>query len=365
MIRVPWYRLLAGGGVLCRGVERSVRLVRSRLRAPSPSRAEETEHIAAVVRRLAVLLRAGVAPGNAWGYLAATGSSAVVGLISRRVSAGDTVPDAIVGCVESSFGPAESRGNHGRSARPRRSDSANTNVWRAVAAAWFVAESAGSSLAPTLDELAATLQRVGALHRAVDSALAGPLATARLIGWLPVVAVGVSTGIGFNTLGVLFGTAPGLAVLGAATVLSVLAVVWTRSIVAGARPAAVIPGLDAQLIAIGLGGGGSMAAALALAATGVRLARPDSQRGGFAPERDEGISGVLRLSELAGVPAAALLNAEADQARRDFRTTAERRAAALESKLLLPMGVCVLPAFMLLGVAPIMFSVFTATLGGL
>jgi len=37
------------------------------------------------------------------------------------------------------------------------------------------------------------------------------------------------------------------------------------------------------------------------------------------------------------------------------------RAAALGSRLLLPLGVCVLPAFLALGVAPMLLSVLGST----
>jgi tight adherence protein B len=37
------------------------------------------------------------------------------------------------------------------------------------------------------------------------------------------------------------------------------------------------------------------------------------------------------------------------------------RAAQLSSRLLLPLGACTLPAFLLLGVAPLMLSVLTST----
>ena len=62
-----------------------------------------------------------------------------------------------------------------------------------------------------------------------------------------------------------------------------------------------------------------------------------------------------------GVPAAELLRAASGIARHRARTEGRLRAAALSSRLLLPLGVCILPAFLLLGVAPMLLSVLAST----
>ncbi|MEO7348628.1 MAG: hypothetical protein ABIW32_02015 [Terrimesophilobacter sp.] len=74
---------------------------------------------------------------------------------------------------------------------------------------------------------------------------------------------------------------------------------------------------------------------------------------------------VFDLSQRAGVPAGALLRSEADRIRREASSAAERTAETLAVTLMLPLGLCVLPAFMLLGVAPLMISVLSSTIGGL
>ena len=73
---------------------------------------------------------------------------------------------------------------------------------------------------------------------------------------------------------------------------------------------------------------------------------------------------MLELSARAGAPVAELLKAEAFRVRRAARADGTARAAALGVRLMLPLGVCVLPAFVLLGVAPLMISVISGTLGG-
>ena len=55
----------------------------------------------------------------------------------------------------------------------------------------------------------------------------------------------------------------------------------------------------------------------------------------------------------------------AQQARREAATAAQAKAASLGTTLMMPLGACVLPAFMLLGVAPMMISLFSSTVTGL
>ena len=68
---------------------------------------------------------------------------------------------------------------------------------------------------------------------------------------------------------------------------------------------------------------------------------------------------MLALSRAAGVPAIELLRASAAHTRHRARVDGRLRAARLSTRLLLPLGVCTLPAFLLLGVAPMLLSVLT------
>ena len=76
---------------------------------------------------------------------------------------------------------------------------------------------------------------------------------------------------------------------------------------------------------------------------------------------DDGVDAVLAFARAAGVPAVVLLRSEADGRRRTARAIAARRAAELETRMLLPLGLCVLPAFVLLGVVPIALAIVSST----
>ena len=131
---------------------------------------------------------------------------------------------------------------------------------------------------------------------------------------------------------------------------------WNRALVRRAGPTDLTPGLRLELMAIAMSGGGSIDRSRALVGAAV-------ERYGIVPGADvDPVDRVLDLSTRAGVPAAELLRSEAEQLRRDARSAGQRRAATLSVTLMLPLGLCVLPAFMLVGVVPLLISVLSSTL---
>jgi tight adherence protein B len=269
---------------------------------------------ARLAQRLAVLLAAGVSPTNAWNYLDGYSHLAA------------DLPGSL------------------------------RHIDPGLAAAWRVATTAGAPLAPTLQQFAAGLRALADAQREMEVALAGPVATARLVLALPLVGILFGMVLGFNTLGTLFTTVPGWLCLGVGVALLLAARRWNRRLVAAAQPTDLFAGLRFELLAIAVAGGGSLDRALSTV---------DAALAEFALEATGDASAVLALSQRAGVPAAALLRAEADEARRDARTAAQKAAAVLGVRLMIPLGVCVLPAFMALGVAPLLIAVISSTVAGM
>lgn len=76
-------------------------------------------------------------------------------------------------------------------------------------------------------------------------------------------------------------------------------------------------------------------------------------------ETDAATDALLEVSRSAGVPARELLRASGVLARHRARIEGRMRAAKLSTRLLLPLGVCTLPAFLLLGVAPMLLGVIS------
>ncbi|WXF90273.1 hypothetical protein WDV91_12795 [Curtobacterium flaccumfaciens pv. flaccumfaciens] len=73
---------------------------------------------------------------------------------------------------------------------------------------------------------------------------------------------------------------------------------------------------------------------------------------------------VLDLARRAGVPAAGLLRRAAEDVRDEAAADGLVAAERLAVRLVLPLGVCVLPAFVLVGVVPVVVGVLSSTVGG-
>lgn len=68
----------------------------------------------------------------------------------------------------------------------------------------------------------------------------------------------------------------------------------------------------------------------------------------------------LAFAAMTGAPSAAILYAQAARERREQFRAAEKRAAALGVKLVVPLGLCSLPAFICLGIVPVLIAMMPA-----
>ncbi|MET3720682.1 MULTISPECIES: type II secretion system F family protein [unclassified Arthrobacter] len=68
----------------------------------------------------------------------------------------------------------------------------------------------------------------------------------------------------------------------------------------------------------------------------------------------------LGFAALTGAPSSAILYAQAARLRRERFRAAEKRAASLGVKLVIPLGLCSLPAFICLGVVPVLLALVPA-----
>ena len=311
--------------------------------------------VAAVTERLAVMLSAGIPPTGAWQYVAEFVENPVPGLLMAKHPEPQELADVLMAVVEPL--PATER-----------------SAWRGLAAAWSIAMTVGAPLAPVLIAYADSLRSLASVQRDIDVALAAPVATARLVLTLPPIGILLGFALGFDTLGVLFGSVVGWVCLLAGAALLVVAVRWNKRLVVRAQPSSMTPGIECELLAIAVSGGGSLERAEALLEDSLRrfsLRQPSTageaagrgQTHECASAIDSTIERVIRLSKHAGVPARQLLRSEAEAVRRAAGSAAEERAAALTVRLMLPLGLCVLPAFVLLGVVPMLITVVSSTVG--
>ncbi|WEK62932.1 MAG: type II secretion system F family protein [Candidatus Microbacterium colombiense] len=275
------------------------------------------------VQTLAVLLQAGTAPAAAWRHLAETGDAHAQAVVAR-IEAGMPLLPAIEG---------------------------GGDAWSDVAAAWEIAGIVGAPLAEVLRMIAEALRDAASATDDVRIALAEPAGTARILLWMPVAGLLLGFALGFDTVGIVVRNPlaagcvfAGLALMGAARL-------WTRRLLRRAEPEPGTPGIRAELTAVALAGGASVDRAVRLVEESSVREHGDGQR----------VQAVLDLSRAAGVPAVELLRAFAAQDRHAARVQGRLRAARLSTQLLIPLGVCTLPAFLLLGVAPLLLSVLGST----
>lgn len=296
----------------------------SRRKGGTGQPAGDAADAAASVRTLAVLLQAGARPVAAWRHLSEAGDPRAERIVARCDHAQELVA-AIA---------------------------AEGGAWSDVAAAWEVATVVGAPLADTLRSLAEALQDSASAADDVRIALAEPAGTARLLLWLPFAGLLLGFALGFDTIAVLVTDPLGIVSLVAGLGLVLTARRWTSRLVRNAQPEPGTPGMHAELVAVALSGGAAIPRALSLVA-----------QSGASHREGEGESteAVLELSRSGGVPAGELLRASAAQRRHEARVRGRLRAARLSSRLLLPLGACTLPSFLLLGVAPLMLSVLRST----
>lgn len=230
----------------------------------------------------------------------------------------------------------------------------DTAAWEDVSAVMDVAGQSGAPVAPTLQTLAAALRRTAAGERAVRVALAGPRTSANVVLALPLLGVVLAPLWGVDTLGVLVGSPFGWVCLAVACCLVVIGRAWSRRLVAALEPDGHVVGalLDAWAVALAGGGSWNGAGDLVHAAMAHRAPGPD--------ERAR-LAETLALADRAGVPAAALLRNAAEDLRDDVAAASLAAAERLGVRLVLPLGLCVLPAFVVVGVVPVVVGLLSST----
>ena len=293
--------------------------------------AESFDDEAELVERLAVLLAAGVAPTAAWRVLAASGSSLAHAVSGDREATGSSIGERLATVAT-------------------RSDAG----MRCLAAVWAVAVEAGAPLATVLGHLADSLRDLAEGARERQTALAGPRATSRIILALPPLGIVLGMLIGLDSLTVLTGTPLGWACLVVGVVLVALARRWTSRMLRRAALGREAPGVALELVAIGLSSGMPPERACALAARALVTCGLEDETAAATAHLDFAVG--------AGVPAGPLLQAAARAERRRARSDAVRRAEEMATWLVLPLGLCVLPAFVVLGVIPAAVAIVSSTI---
>ncbi|MGH2827409.1 MAG: type II secretion system F family protein [Actinomycetota bacterium] len=298
---------------------------------------------AAALRALSALLRTGIHPREAlevWHEDAPESFRCDLKRLARRLALGEPALDALA-ILEPRLGP----------------DAHSLQVIYAVARAL------GGDLSRMIDDLAATIEHRRDALQATLAAIAGMSLSARIVACLPLLCVPL---LPASRAPLMDGAGALLIVLGVSLTLTGLR--WMRYLTP--QPPDVEDGVAAlaRTIARALGGGAGLHAALEVAARNApadvahelsfarRLTRlglgwpPALERTGHA-----GLAGMSIAIERAarkGLPAAETLDVFASQRDRQAMQELDRSVRRAPILMAVPLVVCVLPAFLLLGVVP-------------
>jgi len=287
-----------------------------------------------VARRAAGLLRGGVPATRVWRVLAAERNESAelgraLGAIEAALSEGSASADALT--------------------------SAGAPPWRVLGAVWRLAERSGAPLAPVLERFAHAMRALSRLAERRAVLLAGPRSTLRLVIALPPLAMLMGVALGFDPLAAL-GSPAGAAAAALGALLLALGAWWASALTRRVARADWAAGWEFELVAIALGGGVPPAAAARWAVESADLSRAEWVRLGEFGARGA-VTRALESARSLGTPLAPTLRAEAERSRARAQAELERAAERLGVRVLLPLGVCVLPAFVLLGVVPVLLAV--------
>ena len=229
---------------------------------------------------------------------------------------------------------------------------------RLVASLWEFALERGLAPAQVMVQLASFMATVADRQREAQLQGVGPRAASRLILWLPAVSVLLASASGFAVLPFLLGTVLGWALMALAVLLLWCARWWSRRLTMRASSSSWAAGMPAAVLAQCLRAGVAPPGAAEVA----RLMPSEGYRTSDAAADDmaEAYAVVERSLEW-GVPAAALLEAQAELAQRHESERLREGGEKLAVSILIPLGICVLPAFIAVGVVPIVAVMLSST----
>lgn len=226
---------------------------------------------------------------------------------------------------------------------------------RELEAVWAYCLDVGAPLAATMTARADALEQLGRIYRSARSQSAGPKAASKLILSLPVVSIVLAALAGYNALPLLFGTGLGWILLGLGGGLLWLGHRWTARLISRAEQVESGAGLYAELLSLGL------AAGLALDRAVEGAWNVCATVGGDYSDEQSQCRTVHAVAEETGASLVGLIRAVAGVRRDQLHERVRERMEKLAVSLTVPLGLCVLPAFICVGIVPIVMSILSST----
>lgn len=221
---------------------------------------------------------------------------------------------------------------------------------------WDVAVDSGGNLALSLDRLAEVFESQQKQNVELKLAFASPRASANLILLLPLFAVLFAELLGLPAVSAAFQTSLGALAVGLGLILLIVARVVSIRMLQRAKPREADPGAFLDAVVIGLSAGLSSSAASALAERKALATFGES----VSSEQLSQLADSVAVSEQSGIALTGILSARADALRHRLWNRRRQELAKLSIKLLIPLGLAALPAFVFLAVVPLGIGLFRA-----
>ena len=317
------------------------------------------EEFATVVEQCSMVLGTGVSPHTAFTSVARAHGESPSGRLAHRLA---HTPAALL-----DYDPA--------------SELMHVEQGRSLIVCIRVCDTTGAALAGLLSSLASTLRDLADAERARRNAFAGAKTTAHILMALPLLALGLGYLIGAHPLRVLFNSWTGMLMLLVGISLSVAGWAWMRALLHAAQPprATVDPVILLDILAHTVASGLPLGSALSRIGEALRDTDPGPSLSlagaalsrGTDPGRALGmLEGELAhlhttalLAHSTGAQLAPLLRSASTNIRRSRLRDVEKNAATLNVRLVLPTGLTILPAFVVLGIIPVVTDVLDSYFG--
>lgn len=222
---------------------------------------------------------------------------------------------------------------------------------------WRLATDHGGPVVLSLNRIADVFDKTQRNQHEVQLAFAGPQSTAKLVMWLPLLALLLAQLVGMNPLKAIFGSLLGALSVSIGAGLMVIGRLWTNRLLAKALPnpddpEAIDRGAYLDCVLIGLQAG--------LPLDQAKQSANLEFEAGFATkplaENNQALDAAAELSRKTGAALTQILMANADAFREEQRFEIATRISKLGVQLMIPLGLAVLPAFVLLAIVPIAIS---------
>lgn len=255
------------------------------------------------------------------------------------------------------------------------------DVTHFVAQACAVSVQLGAPIVTVLEDISQNVSDIQQIDQSQARSTAGPMISARVLALLPTVGVLGSAMLGVKTLPWLIHTGAGRVCFALAATLQIVGVAVSRHLLRKTKAdnAAAVRKIQWCLLAsIGLRAGASIPATLQAlgrvcgneellcTAKELQVAVP----WGSSWAQGTGVETQLLQQALAspwkqGISAVPVLETAVRQERNQLLLAAEHTAGRLGVQLVVPLGLCYLPAFVLVGLVPAMVLIGGQTMGAM